>query len=688
MLKLAIKAGVAGLLFFLLLLLFIEIGVFGKLPTINHHLLALEHDTNIVYADGKTTHFLNDGRRDVAYSEISPFLVKVLLSPSINKKACKFFFPFKIFYTSKLPFDFVDQLEYNRSRNIFERFINTIKKHLLVKKVSRKFSQEEIITYNLNHFEFLFNAKGIYNASQTYFSKKPSELNFEEAVVLVSMMDNPEYFNPKLHPENAIRKRNATYHELLYDNLITQEAHDSLCIKPILLNFQQFCSKIPKKHVNNRIVDQAQEILNTLDKSYQLQKDGLNIYTSIHPILQEHAESAVKEHLSAHQKILDAQYKSINVDPWQTKNGRKALDQIIHEAPIYLLLKKSGMHESKITKILTQKHATHLFVNGREIDTIISTIDSIKIAYQQLTAGMIVLENGTGNIVAYVGGTDFQKDSFDNCCIKNKKTAGSIIKTMSATILIEKGYSPCEQIKLQNKIYLGNGQYWTSQGGSSRSIINQISSPSSSGISILNEIKTTEMIALLRRMGVSSSLPNVPSINLGACDISLWELTKAYSIFPNHGALIEPTLITKIEDRNGKVIWAYSPEKQQVLNDTIAYIMTNVLKAPISLHRIKSTYQVPGEIAGKTGSTQNQANGWFIGFTPQYTCGVWVGTKNETIHFLSAGYGQGAAMALPVWAIFFNKCYADRSLHLSTIEHFPPPNNKPYDFCKGKKAPL
>ena len=680
--------------------LLVRVGVFGKLPNIDE----IENPQNklateIYSADsvliGK---YYFENRTPVEYKDISPDLIKVLIASEdarfyqhsgIDLKAILR----ALFYLGKRGggSTITQQAAHNlfiepRSRNIVLRIVQKAKEWVIAVIMERKFTKEEILTLYLNTFDFLYNAKGIHSASYTYFNKSPKELTIEESAVLVGMLQNPAAFNPRMNPNDSKAKRNTVYGELLEQGIIDQTKHDQLCKKDIPLQFSRI-DHIEGMAPYFRMI-LAEELkkwgkqTKKLDGSnYDIYKDGLKIYTTLDSRMQKYAEEAVHEHLSAYQKVFDGQFKYVTSwKPWETKEGKKTLDVAIKSSEPYRILKQEGKSFEAIKKEMSVPHKMIVFTHKGPKDTVMNSIDSIKYHRQFLQSGFMVMEKETGHVKAWVGGIDFEYFKFDHANRHTKRQVGSTFKPILYSLAVDNGWSPCMNIPGGTSIYLGNGKYWKPKGGGGGSLQGCLKvSSNPCAAYIIKNLGTEAVYQMAKKMGVTSEIPKVPSIALGACEISLQEMMEVFSVFLNEGVRTSPVLVTKIEDKNGNIIQAFFTERKEVYSNNTAYIMAKMLQGPTTTGgtaaRLKNAYKIPGEVAGKTGTTQKQADGWFIGFTPQYLAGAWVGCDDPILHFLSTGNGQGAAMALPIWAKFFNKCFADKKLKFDPQAKFAPPSD-------------
>ena len=676
----------------------IRIGLFGKLPDIEE----IENPQNklateIYSADsvllGK---YYFDNRTPVEYKDLSPALVKTLVA-SEDKR----FYEHSgidilaivraVFYMGKRGggSTLTQQTAKNlfsagAAQNIIARLIQKSKEYVISVVMERKFTKEEIITLYLNTYDFLYNAKGISSASHTYFNKEPKDLDYNESAVLVGMLQNPSYYNPKRFPENALEKRNIIFGLLLEQNQISQEEYNVLMKKEIVLDWAPFShvdgmAPYFRMVLSEQLKKWGKQTKKLDGTNYDIYRDGLKIYTTLDSRMQKHAEEAVKEHLTTYQKVFDNQFKS-NWKPWESKQGKTSLNRAIKDSDPYLRMKEAGKSEKSILAAMDLPHRMEVFTWKGVKDTTLSSIDSIKHHRQFLQTGFMVMEKETGHVKAWVGGIDFEFFKYDHANTNTKRQVGSTFKPILYALAVDNGWSPCMNIPGGTSIYLGMGKYWKPKGGGGGSLQGCLKvSSNACAAYIIKNLGTEATYQMAKKMGVTTNIPKVPSIALGACEISLQEMMEVYSVFLNEGVRNSPVLVTKIEDKNGNIIQTFFTDRKEVFSNNSAYIMTKMLMGPTTTGgtaaRLKNSYKVPGEVAGKTGTTNGQADGWFIGFTPQYLAGAWVGCDDPVLRFLYTGNGQGAAMALPIWAKFFNKCYADKRLDFDPQIKFNPPSD-------------
>ncbi|MFM8431916.1 MAG: penicillin-binding protein 1A [Bacteroidota bacterium] len=570
-------------------------------------------------------------------------------------------------------------LFHERPKNKLERVVQKFQEWVIAVELERRYTKEEIIALYLNTVEFSSNAFGIKSAARTYFNKNPDSLSIQEAAVLIGMLQAPTKFNPSRNPENAILRRNIVLSQMEKYEYITPTALDSLKKLPIKLDYllddQNFGIATYFREVLRLELNQwcKEHKNNATGKPYNLYTDGLKIHVTIDSRMQRYAEEAMRQHLSELQKIFD--------EHWA---GRDPLDK--HESLVtegmkrsdrYISMKSSGATQREIETAFNQKIPMQVFSWSGPIDTLMSPMDSIRYHKKILQSGFMTIEPSTGHVKSWVGGNDFRFFKYDH--VKTgKRQVGSTIKPFLYTLAMQEGYSPCSQVpNVKVTFEMSPGHYWSpdNSGGGYGNMISLKAALAGSVNTIsaylMKQFGPKAMIEMCRKMGIESEMDVLPSICLGTSDISVYEMVGGYATFANKGVYIQPQYITRIEDKNGNVLQEFIPKKVEAISEQTAYLMTSLMKGVVEFGTstsIRSKYKLTAPIAGKTGTTQNQSDGWFMGVTPELTGGVWVGCEDRAIHFRTTNLGQGARMALPVWALFMQKVYADSSINLSTAD--------------------
>ncbi len=568
--------------------------------------------------------------------------------------------------------------------------IRKIKEWIIAARLEKNYTKDEIMAMYLNKFDFLNLAVGVKSAAKIYFNTNTDSLRIEQAAMLVGMAKNPSLFNPIRFPEKTKLRRNVVLSQMLKYNYINQTQFDSLKIKPLGLNFhpedhndglapyfreylrENFLKQWCEKHINPET-----------KKPYNIYKDGLRIYTTVDSRMQQYAEEAVNEHMRDLQKAFTKECKTKrnapfawNVDPKQIAG---IMNSAVKRSDRYRELKQQGLNEEKITKAFNTPVQMNVYSLRGDIDTTMTPLDSIRYYKSFLQTGFMAMDPQTGYVKAWVGGINHKHFKYDHVKV-GKRQVGSTFKPFVYAMAIQEGYSPCYQLpNIRTCITDGNGKEWCPDNSwdakeklkyenkmitLKRALalsVNYISA------ALMKKFGPNAIVNLARRMGIISPLEAVPALCLGVADISVFEMVGALSTFANKGTFVQPTFITRIEDKNGKVLEEFIPQTDEVFNEEKAYVMCELMKGVVMYGTgagLRYTYKLTNSIAGKTGTTQNNSDGWFIGLTPELTAGCWVGGEDRSVHFNTMELGQGAKMALPIWGKFFQKVYADKSLKI------------------------
>ena len=595
-----------------------------------------------------------------------------------------------------------------------------LKEWITAVKLERNYTKDEIMTMYMNAIFFGSNAYGIKTASQTFFAKNPSELNVEEAATLVGMVNKPTRYNPAINPDKSLVRRNFVISQMEKAGFLSKEDRDSIQQVPITLNYQiqdhnagfapyfrdmlrrTMNAKKPKRssyyQYEDYVVDSLQwaddALYGWLNKnkkadgsSYNLDKDGLRIYTTINYKMQKYAEEAVAEHLGKDlQKAFwrDLRYKSNK--PFSNNVDKKTRDRLMEQArrwsDRYRMMKKSGCSESQIMKSFNEKTKMRVFSwkSPGYIDTLMTPNDSIRYYKSHLRAAFMAMEPSTGHVKAYVGGPNYRYFKYDNVR-QGKRQVGSTIKPFLYTLAMQEGMSPCDRVANVPQTFYGNDTTWTPRSTDRDEWIGQIVTlkwglaKSSNNISayLMKQYGPEAMVEMMRKMGIGSHLDPVPSLCVGAADLSVYEMVASYNTFPSRGVYVSPIFVTRIEDNSGNVIGEFTNRKREAISEYTAYLMANLMQGVVNNGtgaRLRAKYGLKGEIAGKTGTTNDNSDGWFIGYTPSLTAGIWVGGEDRQIHFESLALGGGANMALPIWGIFMKKVLADGTTGIYESDRF------------------
>lgn len=579
------------------------------------------------------------------------------------------------------------------TRNIVLRMIQKLKEAIIAVKLERNFSKEEIITLYLNTVAFGDNVYGIKNAAKTFFQKEPDELTTSEAAVLVGMLKG-EIYNPRRFPERSKSRRNTVLHQLVRSNFLTEAEATALGKEDIKLNYNKLNSNSGlapyfRGVLGEELKKWCKEHENpATGKPYNLYKDGLRIYTTINPRMQQYAEEAVSRHISSMQKILSAQKNIKNGSVW--KEHENVLESAMKQSDRWKNLKKEGMSEDEIRKTFLVKTPMSVFAwnDKREIDTLMTPYDSIKYSRQMLQAGFMAMDPQTGAIKAWVGGIDFKTFKFDHANSNTKRQVGSTIKPLLYGLAIENGgFTPTTPVEDVQQNFEGFGVVpatTTSCSNQTMPMAEALAQSRNCATAyIMKQLGTkgneaaVRFVEFLKNCGVKTDIEPVPAICLGSGEISLYEMMQAYSMFPAGGFSVKPMYITRIEDKNGNTLQAFTSERKEVISSVTAYNVISMMQGVMKYGTGKraASYGINvSNIAGKTGTTNDNSDAWFMGYTPQLLCGVWTGCDDRFIRFGSTSVGQGSSVALPVWAYFYANCLKDKNLGLDNKLAFVKPD--------------
>lgn len=567
--------------------------------------------------------------------------------------------------------------------------IAKMKEWLVAVKLEQSYTKKEIIAMYLNTFEFGSNAFGVKTAASTFFNTTPDQLSLIEASVLVGLCKNPNLYSPVYEPENAFHRKNTVLGQMHRYGYIDDVAFDSLRAKPIELDYNV------KNHNDGLATYFRGTIMWDLlkwskENGYDLYEDGLKIYTTIDSRMQKYAEEAVEQHMAYQQDLFNKHWDGEN--PWRDEKGREIQDFLINAAKrteYYRHLKKEyDGDEEKIFEKLNEKKKMKVFSWDGEIDTVFSTIDSIRYFKNFLNTGFMAMDPKNGHIKAWVGGINYKYFKYDHVK-QGRRQPGSTFKPFVYAAAIDNGYSPCYQIQDAPVTFevVGDPPVWTATNstgkytGETMSIRHAMAQSLNSGTAyMMRKIGPETVVNYAKRLGIESPLDAVPALCLGTSDVSVYEMVGAYSAFANDGFYTKPFYIERIEDKNGKVLQQFVPKTEEALSASTAYAMLHMLKGPTELPGgtalgLDRELRANNDIGAKTGTTQNYSDGWFMGVTSDLVAGAWVGGDDRSIHFKSITLGQGARMAMPIWEIFMTKVYADEELGIIKKEF-----QKPTDF--------
>ena len=589
--------------------------------------------------------------------------------------------------------------------NLLKLGITKFKEWITAIKLERNYTKDEILTMYLNTVPFGSNAYGIKMAARTFFNTTPDSLKLEEAAVLVGLVKGPTWYSPVRNPERSRERRNIVLQQMLRYNKISQQQYDSLSQLPLQLHFQvqdhnsgiatylrEHIRQImtapypqPKMYylheqyqhdslewIHNPLYGWCQKNKKPNGELYNLYRDGLRIYTTINANLQRYAEEAVNEHVGKTlQPAFDSEKKR-SIFSWDVKQRVRetVLRAGMHQSERYRNLKRSGATDAEIEENFDTPVEMNLFCwkNG-ERDTLLSPRDSMLYVKRQLRVGFMAQEPHTGRVRAYVGGTNFKYYKYDQVYTARRQI-GSTIKPFLYTLAMQEGYSPCMKVPNVPQVFEVADSIWSPKNSNPTKHDGEMvtlkwglaNSVNNISAWLIKQFSPEAMAELLRRMGIRSHIDEVPSIFLGTSVISVYELVASYGVFASGGVHIEPLLVTRIEDKSGNILATFTPKKYEVISQETAYRMLSLLRSVVdqgSGKRLRYVYRLEGPIGGKTGTTQNNADGWFMSVHPNIVIGTWVGAEDPAVHFSAMTYGQGAAMALPIQGLFLQKAYAD-----------------------------
>lgn len=705
--------------FILLIVLFffcVAKGVFGTMPTFEE----LENPqtnlaTEIISCDGKVlgTYYV-ENRSNVRYSELSPYIPQALISiederftehSGIDEKAL-FRVAFGVITGRKKGGG--STITQQLAKNLFPRSENLSKPKLVLRKFQEwitatkleyNYSKEEIVAMYLNTVAFGHNAYGIRSAAKTFFDKSPKDLNIEESALMAGVVNAPTRFSPIRNPERSTERRNRVLKKMAENGYITQEECDSISLIPIdmshfnVMDHNSGQATYFREFLRGELQDWVKDTKRPDGQPYNIYRDGLRIYTTIDSRMQQYAEEAVRDFMGKElQPMFYRHWKGQKNAPFSNLTADQ-IDQVLEtsmkRSDRYRTLKNAGMCIDSIKAVFDRPVEMTIFSWDGPIDTVMSPMDSIRYYKWFLQASLISIESHTGHVKAYVGGLDYRFFKYDHVTTARRQV-GSTFKPFLYSLAMQEGeYTPCTRIpNIAYNIQLEDGQFWSPRNSGSH-IGEEVTlkwalAQSNNWISayLMNQFGPEAVIAQARRMGVESPIEAVPAICLGVCDLKLIEMVGAMSTFANQGVYIKPMFITRIEDKNGNVIQRFAPEESEAMSELTAYKMIELMKGVVQSGtgiRLRSSYGFTNPIAGKTGTTQKQSDGYFMGITPDLTTGVWVGAEDRSVHFRSTNLGQGSHTALPIWAKYMRKVYDDPSLKISKGE-FPKPTTPGLDL--------
>ena len=683
-------------------------GVFGELPTFDQ----LENPKNnlateIISEDGKILgKYFFENRSKVKYNELPQNLVDALIATEdirfrdhsgVDSRALlRAIFGVITLKSnsggaSTITQQLAKMLFTEKPSTGIERVMQKLKEWIISAQLEKRYTKNEIITMYLNRFDWVNNAVGIKSASRVYFNKEPADLEIQESAVLVGMLKNPALYNPNRRIDITKDRRNVVLKQMNKYGFITDSISVFLQTEEIKLDFKKAShneglAPYFREYLRGELKKWCKNKKTPEGRSYNLYTDGLKVYTTINSRLQRFAEEGVQTHIAALQKDFYKHWKGYTKAPypedfeWDQIN--EIIDQGMRRSVRYKKLKSAGKNEKEIKEIFNKKVPMTIFSWKKEIDTILSPRDSIYYNKYFLHTGLMSMDPNTGFVKAYVGGINYKYFKYDHVT-SGKRQVGSTFKPFLYSLAIQEGYSPCYEIPnvpvVFDKERWGLEKDWAPKNSGDEfeelsltlkfGLANSINSITAY---IMKQFGPHAVVDLAKKIGITSKILAVPSLCLGTFDLSVYEMVGAYSTFVNKGVWIEPIFITRIEDKNGVVLEEFTPRTQEAMSKETADIMVRLLEGVVdgvysptanktrgTGVRLRYTYGFKNQMGGKTGTTQNQSDGWFMGITPNLVTGVWTGCEDRSAHFRDIYYGQGANMALPVYAEYLQRVYKD-----------------------------
>lgn len=700
-----------ALIFFLLFYLIAQ-GYLGVMPTFEDLENPQISQASVIYShDGEIlgTYFI-ENRRDVNFRDLSPNLVNALVATEdvrfYQHSGIDFIALGRVTYgvltgnikgggstiTQQLAKQLYTKVRTKqKSRLLFEK----LNEWVIAVKLEKKYSKEEIMAMYFNKYDFLNNADGIYSAAQIYFSTTPDSLSLAQAATLVGMLQNSALYNPIRRPKLVQERRNVVLGQMKKYDFIDQNTYDSTILLDLDLKIQKVGhnkgrATYLREYLRSYLKRWCAEHYKQNGSPYNLYKDGLRIHTTIDERLQGYAEAAVTQHLSKDlQPAFDKHWKGhqnapfVFKSPYPAREAEKLMRTAIQRSERYRKMKAADISEDSIFKVFEEPQPMSIFSWEGTKDTVLSPYDSIRYYKGILQAGLMSVEPRTGYVKAYVGGIDYNHFKYDHVT-QGRRQVGSTFKPIVYTLAMQEGnMSPCSKMaNVQPIIHTPDGKLWKPRNSNKKfegeevtlkwalaHSINWISAQ------LIDKYNPSAVVRMAKQMGITSPIPAVHAIALGTPDISLYEMVGAMSTYANKGVHLKPIFITHITDKYGNQLDNFMPEANEAMSEETAYLMLSLMKGVVQTgtgRRLQFKYGLNYPIAGKTGTTQNHSDGWFMGITPDLVTGVWVGCEDRAAHFRTISLGQGANMALPIWGLYMQKAYKDAELNLST-EDFESP---------------
>lgn len=705
-----------------LFFLFASWGLFGAMPSFED----LENPesnlaTEIISSDGVTLgKFYNENRTAIKFKDLPKSLVDALVSTEDERFYEHSGIDARRTFGAALKLGKdggASTITQQLAKNLFHgegskflpfRIVQKAKEWIIAIRLERQYTKNEIIALYLNQVDFVNGAVGIRSASKVYFNKEPRDLNVEESALLVGMLTNPSRFNPNRFPERALKRRNIVLGQLVRNNHIEESARQLLAAKPIRLDFHpeshlDGTATYFREYLRDYMKNWVKEHKKSDGEEYDIYGDGLKIYTTIDSKIQEHAEEAVQAHIKNLQEEFFIQQKDnknapfLSITPEETK---KIFDQAMRNSERWRILKDMDKTDEEIIESFKVKTKMTVFTWKGERDTVMTPMDSIRYYKHFLQAGLMSMEPQTGQIKAWVGGINYKYFQYDHVGQGARQVGSTFKPFVYATAIEQLGLSPCDTF-LDGPFMIRKGRHHVTEDWEPRNSDQKYRGMVTLQQALANSINTISaklidktgpeaVVEMTHKLGVTTDIPAQPSIALGAVDITVMDMVAAYSTFANQGVYIKPQFISRIEDKNGAIVYEPTIESHDVLSKDVAFAVIKLLEGVTqsgSGVRLRTEsggsgdnrwtgypYMFKNPIAGKTGTTQNQSDGWFMGMVPNLVTGVWVGCEDRSARFKGITYGQGATAALPIWGYFMEKCYEDKDLLISK-DAFEKPEN-------------
>jgi len=557
------------------------------------------------------------------------------------------------------------------SRNIITRFTEKLKEQIIAVKLEKNLTKPEILTLYLNTVPWGYNSFGIKSAAKTYFNKLPKDLNVSESALLIGMLKGSSMYNPvrERSKERARARRNTVLDQMVKNNKLTSAEAARLKAEPLKLDFSPTSDS---QHEGvapyfRQVVEQDVKAW-CKKKGYNVYKDGLKIYTTIDPVMQQYAEEAVEEQMKGKTRFA-------NVKNWS--KHLPTLKRTMKESDRYKQMLADDIPVKDIEASFTVKTPMKVFAWNakKEKDTIMTPLDSIKYMRAFVQTGFMAMDPATGEVKAWVGGINHKYFQYDHVNVNTKRQVGSTIKPLLYCLAVDNGYSPCMSIPLGCVSFPGQGSYCPDKPQGAMPMKRALAlSKNNATVNILKMVGIRHFVDFAKKLGIVSKMNAYPSVCLGADDISVIEMMRAYTMFPNYGINTKPIYITRIEDKNGNLLENFVPERKEVINEVTAFKMIRMMMGTILIgtgRRLKPAWGIKGEVAGKTGTTNSEGDAWFIGYTPQLLAGAWVGCEDR---FIGEGLGEGARAAMPIWGLFFKRIQANDKLGYNKVDVFDKPS--------------